>query len=169
MKEILLDNGFPLEFSDEALEVAARIPDSIPEEEIRKRKDFRDVFTITIDPIDAKDFDDAISFRKLKNGNYEIGVHIADVSHYVEPDTALDKEAYGKATSVYLPDRVNPMLPEHISNVLCSLRPKEDKLTFSAVCHQHEFFNQLMCFKTLFYNYANRVTFLIQFKPDLLR
>jgi ribonuclease R len=133
MKEILLDAGFPLEFSDEAQEVAARIPDAIPAEEIKKRKDIRDLFTITIDPADAKDFDDAISFRKLKNGNYEIGVHIADVSHYLEPETALDKEAYGKATSVYLPDRVNPMLPEHISNVLCSLRPKEDKLTFSAI------------------------------------
>ncbi len=133
MKEILLENGFPLEFSDDALEVAARIPDMISAEEIRKRKDVRNIFTITIDPIDAKDFDDAISFRKLKNGYYEIGIHIADVSHYLEPDTALDKEAYGKATSVYLPDRVNPMLPEHISNVLCSLRPKEDKLTFSAI------------------------------------
>src|SRR5687767_3238367 len=133
MKEILLENGFPLEFADDALEVAARISETISAEEIRKRKDFREIFTITIDPIDAKDFDDALSFKKLKNGNYEIGVHIADVSHYVEPDNPLDKAAYGKATSVYLPDRVNPMLPEHISNVLCSLRPKEDKLTFSAV------------------------------------
>lgn len=133
MKEILLENGFPLQFSDEALEVAARIPDTISAEEIISRKDIRDIFTITIDPVDAKDFDDAISFRKLKNGNYELGVHIADVSHYLEPETPLDKEAYGKATSVYLPDRVNPMLPEHISNVLCSLRPKEDKLTFSAI------------------------------------
>jgi ribonuclease R len=133
MKEILLENGFPLEFSDEALEVAARIPDIISAEEIKRRKDVRGIFTVTIDPIDAKDFDDAISFREMKNGNFEIGVHIADVSHYLEPDTTLDKEAYGKATSVYLPDRVNPMLPEHISNVLCSLRPKEDKLTFSAI------------------------------------
>ncbi len=133
MKEILLENGFPLQFSDEALEVAARIPDTISAEEIKARKDIRDIFTITIDPADAKDFDDAISFRKLKNGNYELGVHIADVSHYLEPETPLDKEAYGKATSVYLPDRVNPMLPEHISNVLCSLRPNEDKLTFSAI------------------------------------
>ncbi len=133
MKEILLEAGFPLKFSDEALEVAARIPDVISNDEIKKRKDIRDIFTITIDPVDAKDFDDAISFRKLKNGNYEIGVHIADVSHYVEPDNDLDKEAYQRATSVYLPDRVNPMLPEHISNVLCSLRPKEDKLTFSAI------------------------------------
>lgn len=133
MKEILLEGGFPLEFSDEALEVAARIPDTISTDEIKKRNDLRDVFTITIDPADAKDFDDAISFRKLKNGNYEIGIHIADVSHYVEPDNDLDKEAYQRATSVYLPDRVNPMLPEHISNFLCSLRPNEDKLTFSAI------------------------------------
>ncbi len=133
MKEILLEAGFPLQFPDDALEVAARIPDIIPNEEIKKRNDIREIFTITIDPVDAKDFDDAISFRKLKTGNYEIGIHIADVSHYVEPDTALDKEAYHRATSVYLPDRVNPMLPEHISNVLCSLRPNEDKLTFSAI------------------------------------
>jgi ribonuclease R len=133
MKEILLEGGFPLHFSDEALEVAARIPDTITKEEIKKRKDIREIFTITIDPLDAKDFDDAISFRKLKNGNFEIGIHIADVSHYVEPDNDLDKEAYQRATSVYLPDRVNPMLPEHISNFLCSLRPQEDKLTFSAI------------------------------------
>ena len=133
MKEILLEAGFPLQFSDEALEVAARIPDMISANEIKKRSDIRPVLTFTIDPVDAKDFDDAISFRKLKNGNYEIGIHIADVSHYVEPENALDKEAYQRATSVYLPDRVNPMLPEHISNVLCSLRPNEDKLTFSAI------------------------------------
>lgn len=133
MKEILLENGFPLEFPDDALEVAARIPDTISEKEIARRKDVRDILTFTIDPVDAKDFDDAISFRQLKNGNYEIGVHIADVSHYVQPDTPLDKAAYEKATSVYLPDRVNPMLPEHISNFLCSLRPHEDKLTFSAI------------------------------------
>ena len=93
----------------------------------------RDVLTFTIDPADAKDFDDAISIRPLKNGGYEIGVHIADVSHYLEQGTELDKESYQRATSVYLPDRVNPMLPEHISNFLCSLRPKEDKLTFSAI------------------------------------
>lgn len=133
MKEILLDAGFPLEFPDEALEVAARIPEVISAAEIKSRKDIRDILTFTIDPLDAKDFDDAISFRKLKNGFYEIGVHIADVSHYVEPDNDLDKEAYRRSTSVYLPDRVLPMLPEHISNVLCSLRPKEDKLTFSAI------------------------------------
>jgi ribonuclease R len=133
MKEILMQNGFPLAFPDDVLEESARIPDIIPQSEIKNRKDIRDTLTITIDPVDAKDFDDAISFRVLKNGNYEIGVHIADVSHYVEPDTALDKEAYNRATSVYLPDRVLPMLPERISNELCSLRPKEDKLTFSAI------------------------------------
>jgi len=133
MKEILLENGFPLEFPEEVLEETARIPEAIPQSEIAKRRDFRGILTFTIDPVDAKDFDDALSIRVLKNGNYEIGVHIADVSYYVTPDSALDKEAYKKATSVYLPDRVNPMLPEHISNVLCSLRPHEDKLTFSAV------------------------------------
>ena len=133
MKEILLENGFPLEFPDEVMEEAERIPDVISDEEIAKRRDFRSILTFTIDPADAKDFDDALSIRVLKNGNYEIGVHIADVSHYVLPETELDKEAYKKATSVYLPDRVNPMLPEQISNVLCSLRPHEDKLTFSAV------------------------------------
>jgi ribonuclease R len=133
MKEILLENGFPLEFPEDALEVAARISETITEEEIKTRRDFRDVLTFTIDPVDAKDFDDALSIRVLKNGNLEIGVHIADVSHYVDYGTPLDEAAYAKATSVYLPDRVNPMLPEHISNVLCSLRPHEDKLTFSAV------------------------------------
>lgn len=133
MKEILLEAGFPVAFPDDVMEEAARIPDAIPESEIKKRKDFRDILTFTIDPADAKDFDDALSIKVLKNGNYQIGVHIADVSHYVQSDTALDEFAYKKATSVYLPDRVNPMLPEHISNVLCSLRPNEDKLTFSAV------------------------------------
>ena len=133
MKEILMENGFPLEFGEEVMEEAARIPDQISNEEIRRRKDVREILTFTIDPIDAKDFDDALSFRVLKNGNYEIGVHIADVAHYVEEETALDKAAYEKATSVYLPDRVNPMLPEHISNVLCSLRPHEESLTFSAI------------------------------------
>ncbi|MBK5270530.1 MAG: ribonuclease R, partial [Bacteroidia bacterium] len=133
MKEILLEAGFPLQFPDEVLEEAARLPDSISSSEIKKRKDLRSVLTFTIDPVDAKDFDDAISFQKLKNGNYEIGVHIADVSHYIDKDNTLDKEAYERATSVYLPDRVNPMLPEEISNVLCSLRPHEDKLTFTAL------------------------------------
>lgn len=133
MKELLLQNGFPLFFPDEVIEESERIPEQIAAAEIQSRRDCRDILTFTIDPVDAKDFDDAISFRVLKNGNFEVGVHIADVSHFVEPETALDKEAYERATSVYLPDRVSPMLPERISNELCSLRPKEDKLTFSAI------------------------------------
>ena len=132
-KEILLEAGFPLSFSDEALEESARMPETISQEEIARRRDCRSILTFTIDPVDAKDFDDAISFQKLPNGWFEIGVHIADVSHYVAPGTVLDAEAYARATSVYLPDRVNPMLPEQISNVLCSLRPQEEKLTFSAI------------------------------------
>ena len=133
MKEILAENGFPLVFDEEVLEEALRLPDVISQEEILKRKDMRDILTFTIDPVDARDFDDAISFRKIKTNVYEIGVHIADVSHYVLPGSILDEDAYIRATSVYLPDRVNPMLPERISNELCSLRPNEDKLTFSAV------------------------------------
>lgn len=133
MKELLMQNGFPLFFPDNVLEESERIPDIIPASEISIRKDCRDILTFTIDPVDAKDFDDAISFKVLKNGHFEIGVHIADVSHYVEAESELDKEAYDRATSVYLPDRVSPMLPERISNELCSLRPKEDKLTFSAI------------------------------------
>ncbi|TKK71812.1 ribonuclease R [Ilyomonas limi] len=133
MKNLIAESGFPLAFGDDVLEEAARLPETIAEHEIKIRRDFRDTLTITIDPVDAKDFDDAISIRTLKGGWYEVGVHIADVSHYVTPQTALDEEGYKRATSVYLPDRVNPMLPEHISNVLCSLRPHEDKLTFSSV------------------------------------
>ena len=133
MKEILIETGFPLAFDKEVLAEVKKLDQHIAREEISKRKDFRDILTFTIDPVDAKDFDDAISIRNLDNGNYEIGVHIADVSHYVQPGTLLDKTAYERATSVYLPDRVNPMLPEKISNELCSLRPHEDKYTFSAV------------------------------------
>lgn len=133
MKELLAQAGFPLFFPDDVLEESQRLPEMLDTEEIRKRKDCRDLLTFTIDPVDAKDFDDAISVRKLANGNYEIGVHIADVSYYVLPETELDAEAYKRATSVYLPDRVNPMLPERISNELCSLRPHEDKFTFSAI------------------------------------
>ncbi len=133
MKQILVDAGFPLEFDDDALEEAARLPDVLSAEEIRKRRDCRNILTFTIDPKDAKDFDDAISFRSTEDGCYEVGVHIADVSYYVEPGTVLDDNAYDRSTSVYLPDRVLPMLPEHISNVLCSLRPNEDKFTFSVI------------------------------------
>ncbi len=133
MKEILIGAGFPITFEPEVLKEAAKLSGKISREEISKRKDCRDFLTFTIDPDDAKDFDDAISIRNLDNGNYEIGVHIADVSHFVTPDSILDKAAYKRATSVYLPDRVNPMLPEKISNELCSLRPNEDKYTFSVI------------------------------------
>ncbi|MDB5202826.1 MAG: ribonuclease [Ferruginibacter sp.] len=133
MKEILINAGFPLTFEDVVMKEAAKLSDKITREEMKKRKDCRDILTFTIDPADAKDFDDAISIRNLDNGNYEIGVHIADVSHFVTPDSILDKAAYERATSVYLPDRVNPMLPEKISNELCSLRPNEDKYTFSVI------------------------------------
>ncbi len=133
MKEILAQAGFPLFFPEEVMEEAERLPEVLDSQEIAKRKDCRNICTFTIDPIDAKDFDDALSVRLLDNGLYEIGVHIADVSYYVEPETELDEEAYKRATSVYLPDRVNPMLPEKISNELCSLRPNEDKFTFSAI------------------------------------
>jgi ribonuclease R len=133
MKSILIENGFPLEFSADALEELEKIKEDFSDEEIAARRDFRKVVTFTIDPEDAKDFDDALSVEFLENGNVEVGVHIADVTHYVRPDTALDKDAYDRATSVYLVDRVLPMLPEKISNFLCSLRPDEDKLTFSAV------------------------------------
>ena len=132
MKSIVAEAGFNLEFSEASLAFARSLSDKISDIEIAKRKDYRKVLTFTIDPVDAKDFDDAISFQKLENGNIEIGVHIADVSHFVQPDTLIDKEAYERATSVYLPDRVYPMLPEKISNELCSLRPHEEKLTFSA-------------------------------------
>jgi len=133
MNAILADYGFPLSFPEQVEQQAESIPDDITPEEIARRRDFRDVLTFTIDPADAKDFDDAISFRYLENGNYEIGVHIADVTHYVEPDSALDVEAFQRGTSVYLVDRVIPMLPERLSNGLCSLRPHEDKLCFAAV------------------------------------
>ncbi|MGF6930123.1 ribonuclease R [Chitinophaga sp. W2I13] len=138
MKEILIEAGFPLSFPKEVIAELDTIQENISEEEVGKRKDIRKILTMTIDPVDAKDFDDAISIRLLKNGLYELGVHIADVSHYVLPGTELDKEADKRATSVYLPDRVLPMLPEKISNELCSLRPHEDKLTFSAMFQMNE-------------------------------
>lgn len=133
MNAILADYGFPLAFPQQVEHAANAISADISAEEIGKRRDFRDIVTFTIDPIDAKDFDDAISFRKLEDETFEIGVHIADVTHYVQPESALDKEAFERGTSVYLVDRVIPMLPERLSNDLCSLRPNEDKLCFSAV------------------------------------
>lgn len=136
MHAIILERGFATEFPHEVEKEAgdmARQEKPIPGKTIAERKDFRDTLTFTIDPKDAKDFDDAISFKDLGNGQYEIGVHIADVSHYVRPKTALDREAYKRATSVYLVDRTIPMLPEILSNDLCSLNPHEDKLAFSSV------------------------------------
>ena len=130
---ILAQYGLPHEFPQEIEDFANQIDTSIQPEEIKKRRDMRDVLTFTIDPADAKDFDDALSFQKLENGNVEVGIHIADVSHYLQPGTVLDDEAYERATSVYLVDRVVPMLPEVLSNNACSLRPNEEKYTFSAV------------------------------------
>lgn len=130
---ILADYGLPAEFPPEVEEFANQIDTSINKDEIAKRKDLRDTLTFTIDPKDAKDFDDALSFKILDNGDYEIGIHIADVSHYLQPNTILDEEAYERATSIYLVDRVVPMLPEILSNNACSLRPNEEKFTFSAI------------------------------------
>ena len=133
MHSILAEFELPYKFSDEILEEAEKIPDTITEAEIKKRRDFRKITTFTIDPADAKDFDDALSFQKLPNGHVEVGVHIADVTHYVHSRSRLDDEALERATSVYLVDRVVAMLPERLSNGICSLRPNEDKLCFSAV------------------------------------
>lgn len=133
MHAILAQYGLPHEFPKEIEDFANNIDTSIQEDEIKKRRDLRKTLTFTIDPKDAKDFDDALSFKKLENGNFEIGIHIADVSHYLTPGTILDDEAYDRATSVYLVDRVVPMLPEVLSNNACSLRPNEEKYTFSAV------------------------------------
>lgn len=133
MHAILAEYGLPYEFPPNVEREAEKLPVEITAQEIKKRRDFRAVTTFTIDPADAKDFDDALSIQKLENGNWEIGVHIADVSHYIQPDSILDKEAYKRATSIYLVDRVVPMLPEMLSNGVCSLRPQETKLCFSAV------------------------------------
>ncbi|MFY9242327.1 MAG: RNB domain-containing ribonuclease [Polaribacter sp.] len=138
MHSILLEYDLPYEFEPQVEKEAQSLPIEITKEEIAKRRDMRGDLTFTIDPKDAKDFDDALSFKKLENGNYEIGIHIADVSHYLQPNTILDDEAYDRATSVYLVDRVVPMLPEMLSNGVCSLRPYEEKLTFSAVFEINE-------------------------------
>jgi len=130
---IIAEFGLPLEFPEAVENEAEAIPEAISDKEIAKRKDFRNITTFTIDPFDAKDFDDALSLRTLSNGNFEVGIHIADVTHYVDTQGILEEEAQDRATSVYLVDRTIPMLPERLSNGLCSLRPKEEKLTFSAV------------------------------------
>lgn len=152
MNSILAEFGLPYEYPENAVAEAEEIEDGITEQEVLRRKDMRDVTTFTIDPADAKDFDDAISFQQadasdnqtpdsgsgMASKMYEIGVHIADVTHYVRPDTVLDREAYARATSVYLVDRVVPMLPERLSNGICSLRPGEDKLCFSVIFRMDE-------------------------------
>ncbi|GAB4138647.1 MAG: ribonuclease R [Bacteroidia bacterium] len=138
MNAIMVEFGLPYTFPKSVEQFAGLIPTEITTEEISRRRDMRSVTTFTIDPFDAKDFDDALSVQKLENGNWEIGVHIADVSHYVKPGSILDQEALNRATSVYLVDRVVPMLPEVLSNYVCSLRPEEEKLTFSAVFEMDE-------------------------------
>ena len=126
MNAILAEFDFPLEFPKAAEAEAKRIKNEVAPEELAKRRDFRDIWTCTIDPVDAKDFDDALSLQKLPDGNWEVGVHIADVSHYVTPGSAIDAEAYERGTSIYLVDRTIPMLPEQLSNLVCSLRPDEE-------------------------------------------
>ncbi len=138
MHAIIAEFGLPYEFPEEVIQESEKIPSDITPTEIAKRRDFRTITTFTIDPYDAKDFDDALSYLKLPNGNIEVGVHIADVSHYLLPNTLLEAEAFSRATSVYLVDRTIPMLPERLSNFLCSLRPDEEKLCFSAVFELNE-------------------------------
>ncbi len=133
MQSILAEYDFPLQYPKAALEQAKKMSGEITKEELSVRRDFRGIYTCTIDPADAKDFDDALSYRRLENGNMEIGVHIADVSHFVKPGTPVDREAYDRATSVYLVDRTIPMLPERLCNDLCSLKPDQDRFCFSAV------------------------------------
>ena len=133
MESILAAHEYPIDFPKEVEREAAKIPSRITKEENKRRRDFRKVFTVTIDPADAKDFDDAISLQKLENGHWQVGVHIADVSHYVQEGSAIDQEALDRGTSVYLVDRTIPMLPEKLCNNVCSLRPDEEKLTFSVV------------------------------------
>jgi ribonuclease R len=133
MNAILAEFDFPLQFPKAAEDEAKKVKNEIPQSEIDKRRDFRNIWTCTIDPVDAKDFDDALSLQKLPDGNWEVGVHIADVSHYVVPGSAIDAEAYDRGTSIYLVDRTIPMLPEQLSNLVCSLRPAEEKLCYSAV------------------------------------
>lgn len=133
MQSILAEFEYPLEFPRDVEKEATAVSEKIKSSEIKKRRDFRDVLTVTIDPRDAKDFDDAVSYRRLPNGHHEVGVHIADVSYYVKPGSAIDREAQSRGTSVYLVDRTIPMLPEKLCNMVCSLRPEEEKLTFSAI------------------------------------
>ncbi len=161
MQSILVDNGFRLSFPKEVWKETEELETVISLDEIKKRRDFREIPTFTIDPRDAKDFDDALSLQKLDNGNWEVGVHIADVAHYVKPGSAMDEEAYKRATSVYLVDRVLPMFPEKLSNLVCSLRPHEEKLCFSAVFEMtddakivNEWFGRTVIFSDRRFNYS---------------
>ena len=133
MHSILAEFNLPYHFPEDVTAAAETIPDKITDEDYEERRDFRNIPTFTIDPKDAKDFDDALSMQRLENGNLEVGVHIADVTHYVKSKSIIDEEGFDRATSVYLVDRVVPMLPERLSNFICSLRPDEEKLCFSAV------------------------------------
>lgn len=154
MHAIIFEFGLPTEFPEPVIQEADQIPETIPIEEIEHRRDFRDVLTFTIDPIDAKDFDDAISIQKHPSGLWEVGVHIADVSHYVKPYSELDKEAFIRGTSVYLVDRTIPMLPEKLSNNVCSLKPNEDRLCFSTVflMDEHATIHQQWIGKTIIHS-----------------
>ncbi|MCD4697040.1 MAG: ribonuclease R [Bacteroidales bacterium] len=172
MHSILANFGFPVSFPKKVEAEAENINTEITNNEIARRKDYRDVFTLTVDPEDAKDYDDALSLKKLKNGNWEVGVHIADVSYYVKPGTIIDKEAYERATSVYLVDRVIPMLPEKLSNQVCSLKPKEDKLCYTAIFEmdknasiQKEWFGRTVINSNKRYNY-DQVQEVIEGGPD---
>jgi ribonuclease R len=138
MHAILAQYDLPYKYPEKVEKFAETIPEAIPAEEFGKREDFREVFTLTIDPADAKDFDDALSVRKLSPSTWEIGVHIADVSHYVKPGDIIDQEAENRATSIYLVDRTVPMLPERLSNLICSLRPHEEKLCYSVIFEMNE-------------------------------
>ncbi len=151
---ILAEYNLPYKYPQNVEEAAEKISEIIPEEEIKKRRDFREITTFTIDPKDAKDFDDALSVQKLDDGTWEVGVHIADVTHYVKPKTIIDKEGFERATSVYLVDRVVPMLPERLSNGLCSLRPHEEKLCFSVVFKMDDYANLIDTWfgKTIIYS-----------------
>jgi len=160
MNSILADFDFPVSFPKRVEKEAEKIASSIMKDDISGRKDFRQVYTCTVDPADAKDFDDALSIKKLENGNWEVGIHIADVSYYVRPGSDLDQEAYERGTSVYLVDRVIPMLPEKLSNELCSLKPNEDKLCYAAVFEideeaniLHEWFGRTVIHSNFRFNY----------------
>ncbi len=172
MKSILVNNSFPLHFPEKVQNEARNIPKTISQKEIAPRRDFRDVVTFTIDPADAKDFDDALSIEFREDGTYQVGVHIADVSHYVKPDSLIDKEAFDRGTSIYLVDRTIPMLPEELSNSLCSLEPNKDRLCFSVVFDMdgqanvlHTWFGKTVIHSDKRYNYEE-VQAIIEGKND---